>query len=314
MDNKTYTDINIDDFSSNNSNSNTSEINSPSNKNKFYAALAALIGISLMISFMIFSKKATTPSITKINTTKITIPVQVVTQDRKIVLNSADISDKNIYEKSTSDKNKQTELPPPTEPYTVAKNIAVKNPTPTATPIKPTVEVKRDTSTPKPTVITAKPTVIAQKPSRAPIATSKSASDTYTVKAGDSLWKISEQVYGTGFKANDIAKANKIAQADIIYTGQKLVLPKTDSKIVESKPVAKSQPKPEVTTKPEILAANTKATDQTQKYTVQKGDNLWTIAVYFYADGFQWNRIAEANKLTNPRVIHSGNILAIPAK
>jgi len=50
----------------------------------------------------------------------------------------------------------------------------------------------------------------------------------YTVKSGDSLWKIAQQFYGDGNKYNDIFAANKevIKNPDLIYPGQTLRIPK----------------------------------------------------------------------------------------
>ena len=47
----------------------------------------------------------------------------------------------------------------------------------------------------------------------------------YTVKLGDSLWKISVATYGTGFRWTEIAKANNLAHPNVIHTGNVLVLP-----------------------------------------------------------------------------------------
>ena len=49
----------------------------------------------------------------------------------------------------------------------------------------------------------------------------------YTVKRGDSLWKISVKIYGDGFRWVDIYKANKIAikNPGILRTGMLLVIP-----------------------------------------------------------------------------------------
>jgi len=56
--------------------------------------------------------------------------------------------------------------------------------------------------------------------------------------------------------------------------------------------------------------------DETQEpggtYTVEKGDTLWIIAERFYNDGTRWVEIAQANNLTNPDLIHVGNVLIIP--
>ena len=65
---------------------------------------------------------------------------------------------------------------------------------------------------------------------------SKSASSSdssvkaYTVRDGDSLWTIAAREYGDGNKAYDIARYNNIGNADMIYTGQVLKLPKKFAK------------------------------------------------------------------------------------
>jgi len=52
--------------------------------------------------------------------------------------------------------------------------------------------------------------------------------ETYTVQSGDTLWKISEQVYGNGSSYMKIFEANTdiLENPDRIFPGQKLVIPK----------------------------------------------------------------------------------------
>lgn len=47
----------------------------------------------------------------------------------------------------------------------------------------------------------------------------------YTVKRGDTLWDISLSIYGTGFRWVEIAKANKLANPDLIHAGNVFILP-----------------------------------------------------------------------------------------
>ena len=47
-------------------------------------------------------------------------------------------------------------------------------------------------------------------------------------------------------------------------------------------------------------------------YTVRPGDDLWTISVNVYNDGYRWVEIARLNKLENPGIIHAGNKLTMP--
>ncbi|MCW5202454.1 chemotaxis protein CheW [Desulfobulbus sp. US4] len=47
----------------------------------------------------------------------------------------------------------------------------------------------------------------------------------HTVSKGDTLWEISEQYTGSGFNYPDVAKKNKIANPDMIYPNQQVILP-----------------------------------------------------------------------------------------
>lgn len=49
-----------------------------------------------------------------------------------------------------------------------------------------------------------------------------------------------------------------------------------------------------------------------KKYTVKRGDTLWAISVKFYGTGTKWRRIADANKIKNPRTLQVGKVLRIP--
>lgn len=50
-------------------------------------------------------------------------------------------------------------------------------------------------------------------------------------------------------------------------------------------------------------------------YTVQSGDSLSKIARDKYGDGAKWKHIFEANRdqITNPDLIHPGQVLKIPS-
>lgn len=49
-------------------------------------------------------------------------------------------------------------------------------------------------------------------------------------------------------------------------------------------------------------------------HVVQEGETLWSISEKVYNDGFAWNEIAEANKLTDPSNLEAGTRLTIPAR
>ncbi len=47
----------------------------------------------------------------------------------------------------------------------------------------------------------------------------------YTVVSGDSLWSIAMKIYADGYKWTEIAKANNLANPDLIFAGNVLQLP-----------------------------------------------------------------------------------------
>lgn len=142
----------------------------------------------------------------------------------------------------------------------------------------------------------------------APKPESTTTQNSYTVKQGDSLWSISEQQYKDGYKWVEIAKANKLSNPNIINTGTVLTLPK-----VEANTEIAAEPKSGLSPPSATVDAPEKSQKITgSEYTIQKGDYLWKIAIRAYGDGYQWVKIANANKLENPDLIFSGNKLSIP--
>ena len=115
------------------------------------------------------------------------------------------------------------------------------------------------------------------------------AAKIHTVAKGETLWSIAKDNLGSGFNWAQIKEENKLT-SDVIEVGQKLTIPETQKITVE---------------KPEVK-------EITDSYTVIKGDNLWTIAVAAYGDGYKWTEIAKANNLTHPNIIHAGNVLKLP--
>ena len=142
----------------------------------------------------------------------------------------------------------------------------------------------------------------------------------HIVAQGETLWSIAEEEYQSGYNWSDIAQANNLADADQIEAGQELIIPEVTPMPLTAEESGKGgmQTTPEPTAKatPETTPAPTKEsaqpTSDATSYTVQHGDNLWNIAVQMYNDGYQWSKIAQANDLTNPDIIHAGNTLTIP--
>lgn len=110
----------------------------------------------------------------------------------------------------------------------------------------------------------------------------------YTVKDGDTLFIIAQKYYNDGYKYTAVAKANNLANADIIEAGQVLDIPKLEGG----------------------LEWGAKITGNT--YTVVAGDWLSTIAGRSYGDIYSYDKIAKANNIQNPDLIEPGTILTIP--
>lgn len=53
--------------------------------------------------------------------------------------------------------------------------------------------------------------------------------------------------------------------------------------------------------------------DTTKFHRVQAGDSLWALALAEYGDSGAWRHIAAANGIANPRLLHPGDIIRIPA-
>lgn len=66
-----------------------------------------------------------------------------------------------------------------------------------------------------------------QKPAVEPVQVAdKVSGNTYTVVRGDNLWNIAVRAYGDGFRWVDIAKANNLANPDLIHAGNVFKLPR----------------------------------------------------------------------------------------
>lgn len=124
--------------------------------------------------------------------------------------------------------------------------------------------------------------------------------DEYVVKKGDSLWKIAEMKYNDGYKWSQIAKENNLKNPGSIEIGQKLVLPKIETK--------------EVITNVDVVKENGNVTLVNNEYKVVRNDSLWKIAVKVYGDGYQWVKIWQTNKskINNPDGLEIGMTLTIP--
>lgn len=105
---------------------------------------------------------------------------------------------------------------------------------------------------------------------------------TYTVKAGDTLWKIAKKIYGDPTKWKHLFDANKaLLKGDqhTLQVNMTLNIPNVDS---DKPPDAEKK----------ILEKNTKD----KEYIVRSGDTLTSIAEKFYGNRNLWEGIYQANR------------------
>ncbi|OBA78470.1 lectin [Mycobacterium sp. 1164966.3] len=81
--------------------------------------------------------------------------------------------------------------------------------------------------------------------------------------------------------------------------------PATDETEKEAVSDAVAEPVEEVTPEPAPEPA-------ARTYTVESGDTLWAISERFYGDGSKYQVIADASGISNPDLIHPGQVLTIP--
>lgn len=145
----------------------------------------------------------------------------------------------------------------------------------------------------------------------------------YTVKEGDTLFLIAEKYYKDGEKFTEIAKANNLTDVNAIVVGQVIDLPKLPEDVALAPTVTPAPtPSPEASSSPSAAPQNTgtgeadttlwgpKITGDT--YTVVEGDWLSTISARAYGDILSYNKIAQANNITNPDLIFPGQVLKLP--
>ena len=118
----------------------------------------------------------------------------------------------------------------------------------------------------------------------------------YVVQAGDTLFAIALRF---GVTAADLAAANNLANPNLIFVGQQLVIP-GDSPQVEPAIVSDQDEREETAPPPA----------GPQVYVVQPGDTLFAIAVRF---GLTLSELTLANSIGNPDYIAIGQRLVIPA-
>jgi LysM repeat protein len=123
------------------------------------------------------------------------------------------------------------------------------------------------------------------------------ADTTHTIQRGDTLYGIALR-YGTTVQA--IVNANGLANPNLIYAGQTLIIP-DGSDFGTGGPIQPPAPSPSSDPSPLPTGGST--------YTIQRGDTLSIIAA---KHGVTVAALIQANSLANPNLIFAGQTLVIP--
>ncbi len=140
----------------------------------------------------------------------------------------------------------------------------------------------------------------------------------YVVKAGDTLWKIAEEAYNSGFNYRELVEYNKITDPNTIAVGQVVLLPTivpglpTNPEVIARGGIGGPAPETEQGIITDVAAMTTPVVESSTSYTVSKGDTLWTISEKTFGDGFSWRELAKANNIENQRELKVGTVLKIP--
>ncbi|HEX9117249.1 MAG TPA: LysM peptidoglycan-binding domain-containing protein [Anaerolineae bacterium] len=121
----------------------------------------------------------------------------------------------------------------------------------------------------------------------------------YTVQPGDTLRSIAAQ-FGTTTAA--LIEANNLTNADLLFLGQRLVLPGS-----AAAPASSSAPAPTAPPAPPTAAPST--TTGSGRYVVQPGDTLNSIAQSL---NISTEALARANNLENADILTVGQALVVP--
>lgn len=160
----------------------------------------------------------------------------------------------------------------------------------------------------------------------------------YTIKQGDTLFTIAQNYYGDGYKYPEIVKANNMTNENAIEVGQVIEIPKVEGTEPSSSPSESPSVSPSASASPSVSASPSQtpegqtmnqqnpdngqggAENQTMwgekitgnTYTVQAGDWLSKIAGRAYGDVMTYEKLAQANNITDPNNIEVGTVLKIP--
>ena len=120
----------------------------------------------------------------------------------------------------------------------------------------------------------------------------------YTVQPGDTLWSISEKVYGTGgyFKALAARNRSMLPRSDKLTVGSQVAVPPTSDLEHDFPTLCPRQRKSALVRPQAIPPAATQRRANSDVYIVAEGDTLFDIARYELGKASRWAEIYELNR------------------
>lgn len=125
----------------------------------------------------------------------------------------------------------------------------------------------------------------------------------YTVKKGDSLWKIAKS---QGTSVGELARVNNLSKTSTLQIGQKLQIPQSSA--AETMATAAASVIPLTSDPAGAATALAASADAGQIYTVKSGDSLWKLA---RQHGLSVAAIKQANNLSSD-MLKIGQQIRIP--
>jgi nucleoid-associated protein YgaU len=119
----------------------------------------------------------------------------------------------------------------------------------------------------------------------------------YYVEPGDSFWKISQKLYGTGafFKALQAHNRERFPNPADLNVGDELATPTADELRAKYSGLCPKVRKTKPGT-PQVRAVSTLAARPTRPYVVEEGDTLYDIAKYELGAASRWPEIFQLNR------------------
>lgn len=238
------------------------------------------------------------------------IAVGLVLTTNTMTLNAQEQTEEPTLESEHADDAAEVA---PTEPEATPTLVASPTSQPTAEPAGPTDTPPIDILTGVPEQATGLPaTPTALSPAQIQQAPPAASTNTYTVRRGDTLYRIALRFNTT---VNQLAALNGITNPRLIFVGQTLRIPGGagtggQNNTLQAQPTITPTFTPSATVVPPTATATAVpivASEPT--YTVRRGDTLYRIAIQ---NNTTISELVALNNIPNPNIVFEGQVLRLP--